>query len=400
MKKLLYFLALSLCIVSCTKGRHDGNYVVVVSLDAFRWDYPKIHGTPSLDLIAEEGVDAVMMPSYPASTFPNHYTIATGLVPDHHGIVNSQFWDEATGVEYSMGEINSRNDAQYYSGEPIWTTAEKQGLKTASIYWVGSDIPIGGSLPTYYRYWYDEPRLTYPERVDETLRLLRLPKRNRPRLIMTYFDEPDMAGHHSGPESEGCREMVQYMDSLMGVLYSGIKKLPYAGKVNLIVTSDHGMTDISADRVVAIGDYLKPEWYNHIESTTPTNIYSKPEFHDTILKALEGIEHISVWEKGNVPAELVYGTNSHEGDIIVSPDLGWQFTFEDRGIPGAHGYSPLEPDMQVMFRACGPDFKENFVAEDKFVNVDIYPLIAKILKIEPKETDGKIERVQGLLRYD
>jgi len=191
--------------------------------------------------------------------------------------------------------------------------------------------------------------------------------------------------------------MVHCMDSLVGVLYNGIKALPYGDKVNLIVLSDHGMTDISADRVVAIGDYLKPEWYNHIESTSPTNIYSKPEYRDSILTALDGVEHISVWEKGNVPEEYFYGTSSHEGDIIVAPDLGWQFTFEDRGIPGAHGYSPYEADMQVIFRACGPDFKQNYVCEDKFVNVDIYPLLAKILGVKPEETDGNIERIQAVL---
>jgi len=398
MKRTLFALSLVLLLASCAQNSHKDNYTVVVSLDAFRWDYPRIHSTPCLDAIAQEGVSAVMLPSYPASTFPNHYTIATGLVPDHNGIVNSSYWDEATGVEYSMGDLVSRNDSQYYFGEPIWTTAEKQGVKTATVYWVGSDIPIKGSLPTYYKYWYDEPRLTFPQRVDEALRLLSLPFEERPRLIMVYFDEPDMTGHHYGPSSRECGQTVAYMDSLMGVLHAGINALPYADKINLIVTSDHGMTDISADRLVRIGDYLKPEWYNHIEGTSPTNIYSRPEYRDSILNSLKGVEHISVWEKGAVPEELVYGTSPHVGDIIVAPDCGWQFAFGDRGIPGAHGYSPLESDMQVIFRACGPDFKRKFACESKFVNVDIYPLLSRILGIKPEPTDGKIERIEGILK--
>ena len=164
----------------------NDTYTVIVSLDAFRWDYPDLFETPGLDSIVSDGLRGVLMPSYPASTFPNHYTIATGLVPDHHGIVNSAFWDEKTQKIYSMGDSLTRYNPEYYLGEPIWVTAEKAGVKTASIYWVASDVNIQNTLPTYTYPWCDEPRLTFEERADETVRLLSLPESERPKLVMVY----------------------------------------------------------------------------------------------------------------------------------------------------------------------------------------------------------------------
>ena len=145
------------------------HYTVIVSLDAFRWDYPAMYDTPNLNQMAREGVKATMLPSYPASTFPNHYTLATGLVPDHNGIINNTFWDVKRRRQYSMGDPATRNNPDYYLGEPIWITAQKQGVKTGNVYWVGSDIAIKGGYPTYYREYAEKPRLTFEQRVDSTI---------------------------------------------------------------------------------------------------------------------------------------------------------------------------------------------------------------------------------------
>jgi len=370
---------------------------VVVSLDGCRWDYSEMYGSPCLDSIAADGVKAVMKPSYPASTFPNHYTIATGLVPDHNGIVNNSFWDGATGATYSMGDIPTRSNPAYYNGEPIWVTAEKQGVRTASIYWVGTDIPICGIYPTYYRDWYEVPQLTYPERVQEVIRLASLPKKERPELIMLYFDEPDHVGHVYGPLAPETRLKFEELDNLMGELYHGLRALPYGKRINLIVTSDHGMTEVSPERFVCVDDYIKEEWYSHMIVGTPTSIFSNPGCQDKILKALEGVEHISVWKKQDIPAILNYGTSDRVGDIVVAPEIGWQFSHEPRTSAGAHGYEPEHSDMQVMFRAAGPSFKKGFVMEDRFVNVDIYGMLAKILGVEPAPTDGVPERIAPIL---
>lgn len=399
MKKILILALAGLAALSCKAvDRHDENITVIVSLDAFRWDYPQIFDTPWLDSIARVGVSATMIPSYPSSTFPNHYTIATGLVPDRNGIVNSSFWDSERDILYSMGDADVRSHSYYYNGEPIWVTAQKQGVKTGNVYWVGSDIDICGTYPTYYHRWYDTPRLTYAERVDEAVRLASMPERDRPRLIMVYFDDPDMTSHEFGPASMEAGAMVHYLDSLMGCLYRGLKALPYGEEINMIVTADHGMTDISDGRCILIRDVLNEDWCEHVIGTNPTSIFTRPGYRDSVYQALSVLEHVSVWKKEDIPDTLAYGTSDRIGDIIVAPDLGWQFTFRPRGINGAHGYDPREPDMQVVFRACGPDFKKGYAAPRKFVNVDIYPLLAHLLGIVPQQTDGQFERVEGLLR--
>ena len=400
--KFKNIIGLTLCLITfaitinscCGEGQQKRNLTIVVSLDAFRWDYPTIYNTPWLDSIAANGVAATMVPSYPSSTFPNHFTLATGLVPDHHGIVNSQFWAPEKGELFSMGDSATRYNPYYFGGEPIWVTAKKQGVKSASIYWVGSDVAIQGLYPDYYLRWDNEPRLTYPQRVEEALRIAKLPESERPSLLMVYFDEPDWTTHHYGPIAEESEAVIEELDSLMGILYRGLKELDYG--VNLIVTSDHGMTEISDEKFISIEQTVNPDWVERIVSTNPTSIFCKEGCRDSLFNQLSKVKHISVWRKEEVPAHLNYGTSNHLGDIIVAPDLGWQFATTPRGLNGAHGYDINEPDMQIIFRACGPDFKRGYTLPHSFSNVDLYSILAELLKIEPAKTDGSLEKVQKL----
>ena len=400
--KFKNIIGLTLCLITfaitinscCGEGQQKRNLTIVVSLDAFRWDYPTIYNTPWLDSIAANGVAATMVPSYPSSTFPNHFTLATGLVPDHHGIVNSQFWAPEKGELFSMGDSATRYNPYYFGGEPIWVTAKKQGVKSASIYWVGSDVAIQGLYPDYYLRWDNEPRLTYPQRVEEALRIAKLPESERPSLLMVYFDEPDWTTHHYGPVAEESEAVIEQLDSLMGILYRGLKELDYG--VNLIVTSDHGMTEISDEKFISIEQTVNPDWVERIVSTNPTSIFCKEGCRDSLFNQLSKVKHISVWRKEEVPAHLNYGTSNHLGDIIVAPDLGWQFATTPRGLNGAHGYDINEPDMQIIFRACGPDFKRGYTLPHSFSNVDLYSILAELLKIEPAKTDGSLEKVQEL----
>ena len=400
--KFKNIIGLTLCLITfaitinscCGEGQQKRNLTIVVSLDAFRWDYPTIYNTPWLDSIAANGVAATMVPSYPSSTIPNHFTLATGLVPDHHGIVNSQFWAPEKGELFSMGDSATRYNPYYFGGEPIWVTAKKQGVKSASIYWVGSDVAIQGLYPDYYLRWDNEPRLTYPQRVEEALRIAKLPESERPSLLMVYFDEPDWTTHHYGPIAEESEAVIEQLDSLMGILYRGLKELDYG--VNLIVTSDHGMTEISDEKFISIEQTVNPDWVERIVSTNPTSIFCKEGCRDSLFNQLSKVKHISVWRKEEVPAHLNYGTSNHLGDIIVAPDLGWQFATTPRGLNGAHGYDINEPDMQIIFRACGPDFKRGYTLPHSFSNVDLYSILAELLKIEPAKTDGSLEKVQEL----
>lgn len=400
--KFKNIIGLTLCLITfaitinscCGEGQQKRNLTIVVSLDAFRWDYPTIYNTPWLDSIAANGVAATMVPSYPSSTVPNHFTLATGLVPDHHGIVNSQFWAPEKGELFSMGDSATRYNPYYFGGEPIWVTAKKQGVKSASIYWVGSDVAIQGLYPDYYLRWDNEPRLTYPQRVEEALRIAKLPESERPSLLMVYFDEPDWTTHHYGPVAKESEAVIEQLDSLMGILYRGLKELDYG--VNLIVTSDHGMTEISDEKFISIEQSVNPDWVERIVSTNPTSIFCKEGYRDSLFEQLSKVKHISVWRKEEVPAHLNYGSSNHLGDIIVAPDLGWQFATTPRGLNGAHGYDINEPDMQIIFRACGPDFKRGYTLPHSFSNVDLYSILAELLKIEPAKTDGSLEKVQEL----
>ncbi len=398
MKKFLLLLCVILCW-SAAANAEDGlrdRYVVIVSFDGFRHDYLDRNHTPNFDKMAKNGVSAIMMPCYPASTFPNHYAMATGLVPDHNGIVNNSFWEPEHQVRYSMGS-DLKSNSYFYLGEPLWNTVERQGIIAGVTYWVGSEFNINGKRPTYYLPYVQNEIIPFPDRVKRTLQLLQLPENERPRLLMVYFSEPDHTGHLYGPMHRNTQKSVKRMDKILGQLRNGLAKLPIADKIDLIVVSDHGMTDISPEKCVSADKYLRKEWMERCIYGTPTSIYSKNEAcRDSILNALSGVEHITVWKKEEVPEELNYGTSDRLGDIIVAPDLGWRFSDRPGKNNGGHGYFPSDPDMQTVFRAEGPDFKQGYV-NPKFRNVTVYELACHLLGIEPAPNDGDLDEVRGML---
>lgn len=401
LRSILMGFALMFCLAACRQNCH---YTVIISLDGNRWDYPDYYEMPFFDSLATVGVKARMEPSFPSSTFPNHYTMATGLVPDHNGLVNNSFWNPATQHGYALSDPESRYDPRYYLGEPVWQTAQKQGVKCGVIYWVGSDIPIGGMYPTYYRKWDDEPHWTFEERADEIVRLLSLPEKDRPRLVMGYFDEPDHQGHVNGPFAPETKAMAEEMDALMHKLYLRLKALPYGDKINFIVAGDHGMTEISPERFVAWYDVVPQEWVERMSGSIPTSIWVKDGYVDSLYNRLASIEHLNVWRHGEVPDYLDYGTSDRLGQLIVSPDLGWQFNFAPSRNKGTHGFDCKETDMMVAFRAVGPDFKQGYEApftegeQSAFRNIDLYPLLCKLLGVKPAPVDGKLERIQKILK--
>ncbi len=372
------------------------NYTVIVSLDGFRQDYPQIHNTPNLDKIKKSGVYATMRPSYPASTFPNHYTLITGLVPDHHGIINNSFWDRENNIQYNMGDSITRNNPMYYKGETIWATAQRQGVKTGSVYWVGSDIPINNTFPYLYKVWAEKPRLNFAQRVDTTLAWLNRSEQERPRLITLYLDEPDGTGHRAGPKGVETGDMVLKIDSLIGKLIDGIAMLPFSEKVNLIITSDHGMTDVSSERYYKIDDSLKPSWYERAIGANPTSIYARSHNVDSIVFALSKLKHLKVYKKKDIPKSLNYGTNNDVGDVIVVADCGWQFGYKAGSAKGAHGYDPKNKDMSVIFYAYGPDFKKNYKGKT-FDNTAIYPLLCHLLGVKPSANDGNVRQYEQFI---
>ena len=370
MKKLLLFLLLTLC-ASMLKAE-EKHYTVVVSADGFRWDYPLWYDTPFIDYMGREGVSSGLIPSFPSKTFPNHYTLATGLYPDHHGIVANDFYDADKDEVFSLSNAKQKMNPRFYGGEPIWVTAQRQGLHTAIFYWPGSDIKIKDCRPDLFHYYDQKPRLTYAQRIAGIVEQLKKPENERPDLIMAYLEEPDASGHHTGPQSRRTRQAVMQVDSLIHQLYSDIQSLPVAGRVNLILLSDHGMTWVTKEHAVNLYQYLNPRWIKRAEGTVPTNIYAHTGCTDSILTALKRVDHIKVWKKEDLPVYLHYGRSSRVGDVVAMPDLGYVINSELNG--GNHGYDPTMQDMHALFRAIGPDFKQHCTVPH-FENVNVYTLL-------------------------
>ena len=396
---LLFVLCLVVSVCSLAAGRDT--YTVIISLDGLRWDYLDTYDVPFMQQLAREGVKAVMQPSFPSKTFPNHYTLATGLTPDHHGIITNTFWDRERGVEFSLGNNDTRSKGYYYGGDPVWLTAKHQGVKTATVFWVGSDVAIQGEHPTYWLdYQTESAKMGYEARVDEIIRLLRLPEKDRPHLVMAYFEEPDRSGHSYGPMHRLTRHAMEDMDLLLSKLWARIQMLPIASQVNLIITGDHGMTSVDPKRFVDIDDVLPKHWYERFCNDYPTLIYaSAPQYIDSICDALQGVDHIRAWRKADLPAYLGYGTNKNMGDVVVLPDVGWLFADKpSKKQRGSHGFDHTAADMQVGFRAVGPDFKVGYEKPDRFRNVCIYPLLCYLLGVSPSPNDGSLDEVSDMLR--
>jgi predicted AlkP superfamily pyrophosphatase or phosphodiesterase len=392
---LLFFAFLFLNTFSYSQSNKDA-YVVLVSMDGFRWDYAKHFDLKNLKQIAKEGVHAKSMrPSYPSKTFPNHYSIVTGLYPDHHGIINNAFYDSALNKYFSLS-TDAKNDSRFYGGNPIWNVAEQQGVKSASFFWPGSDTDK--KRPGIYKNY--DNKIPYKTRIDTVIKWLQLPEKQRPHLITLYFDEPDHTGHTYGPLSPENEKVVRKMDSLMGQLSSKLDQLAIGKQINLIIVSDHGMTNISNDKKVVILDYLKPEWLSYKEVINPImSLQAKPGYQDSIAKALKKVPHIKFWKSGEVPKRLHYGTNPRVHDFVIEAKKGYSLaknkTDDTKG--GTHGYDNKQKDMQAIFYAKGPAFKVDKEV-GSFQNVSVYPLIAHILGLQIEEVDGRFSEVKNMLK--
>ncbi|MGL2988305.1 ectonucleotide pyrophosphatase/phosphodiesterase [Flavobacterium sp. RSSA_27] len=383
-------------VVGMTAQNDKKPYVILVSLDGFRWDYPQLFETPNLDGIAQKGVKAqFLQPSYPTKTFPNHYSIATGLYPDHHGIVNNAFFDPKTKQQFTL-RTAAKKDPQFYGGTPIWYLAEQQGVKAACFYWPGSDT--GAMSPSTFKEY--DATVSYETRIATVLHWLQLPEAERPHLITLYFDQPDTTGHDFGPLSEENREMVVQMDAIIGQLEQQLAKLPIADEINLIIVSDHGMAPINNDKKIAILDYLQPEWYGYAAVINPImSIEAKTGYKDTIAKALKKVPHIKWYPSSKVPKRLHFGTNPRALDFVVEAETGYSLVNKpDQKISGGtHGYDTKNKDMQAIFYAKGPNFVKGKVVKS-FQNVSVYPLIAHILGLKVGTIDGDFKEVKKLLK--
>ncbi len=393
---LLPVLALLLMLSGCSifKSGDQEQYVVLVSFDGFRWDYPDLYNTPNLDKLAARGVKADrMIPSFPTKTFPNHYTLATGLHPGNHGLVNNTFYAPDLDLMYRMGDRSAVENGAFYGGEPIWVTASKQGLVTGSFYWVGSEAPVKGMQPTYWKRFDDS--VPFATRIDSVVKWLDYDEARRPRLVTLYYEEPDSKAHGAGPVSEETGKMVEHVDSLIGVLITKLDRLPIARKINLIILSDHGMGQLSPDMYVNLGSIIPQEKIVMSLGGNPTyNMDLVDEYIPTALADLNAVEGVTAWHRDSVPERLHYRNHIRIPDIVVVADSGWSIGMRPDGSSyrgGTHGYDNFNSDMHAIFYAAGPAFKRGSRLEELH-NVDIYNIVAALLSVKPEPNDGNAAR--------
>lgn len=378
--------------------------VLLVSLDGFRADYVDRPGAVQLRRLAARGVRADrMVPSFPSKTFPNHYSIVTGLTPEHHGIVANAMKDPRLGT-FRISDTLAVRETGWWGGEPIWVTAETQGRRAASYFWPGSEARIGGVLPSWvHAYDHERPRAA---RVKGALEWLALPGDSAPAIITLYFSDTDDAGHTYGPAAPETDAAIASVDSAVGALLDGIDRLGLRDIVNIIIVADHGMTPSSGERLILLDDYLPRESIDVIDWTPVAAIVPTDGDVERVYTALQGKHpHLQVYRKGEVPARFHFNANPRITPIVAVADDGWTITERASVVRrgraaydgGQHGYDPELRSMGAVFIAAGPG-----IAVDRrvppFRNVHVYSLMAQLLGLRPALTDGSLDSVRAILR--
>jgi predicted AlkP superfamily pyrophosphatase or phosphodiesterase len=377
-----------------------------VSLDGFRWDYIERTDTPNLDFLIKNGVRAQsLIPVFPTKTFPNHYTIVTGLYAENHGIIANTMYDPVFEASFSLGDRTAVADGRWWGGEPIWVTAEKNNISTSCYFWPGSEAEILGYRPTYWEpYDGDVPNA---ERVAKTLDYFDIENANRPMFYTLYFSDLDDAGHHYGPDSAAIHPAIQKVDAEIGLLLDGLREREILDSVNVIVVSDHGMSQLSPDRVIYLDDYITFDTIQVINWSPYLDILVEENAIDSIFNLLEGAHpNLSIYKKADVPEYLHLSNHYRIPPIVGYADDGWTITtraFAEENAQsysgGTHGYDPHLSSMRGIFIAHGPAFKSGIIA-NSFQNIHIYNVLTKILDIEPAPNDGSLDSLQHILIED
>ncbi|MEO6314066.1 MAG: ectonucleotide pyrophosphatase/phosphodiesterase [Chitinophagaceae bacterium] len=383
-------------------AQQEKPYVILISADGFRYDMAEKYQALNLLRMRDAGVGAAyMQPSYPSLTFPNHYSIITGLYPAHHGIVDNTFYDAQRKERYNMNNKKMVRDSSWYGGTPLWVLAEKQQLLSASFYWVASESNIQGTRPTYY-YDYNE-KVGMDARINTVKNWLSLPADKRPHFITFYYPEVDHAAHTYGPDSQEAGAAVQLVDQSIGKLVAAVDALQLP--VNFIFLSDHGMTTIDTAVTLPLPTAVDTSKFNVPWGDALVHLYAKDK--QDIKPAYQAIKKqaidFDVYLTNKTPKRWHYRTKDDRfnriGDLLLVPKLPKSFNISRRKIsPGKHGFDPAIPDMRATFIAWGPAFK-NHLEISGFENVHVYPLVAKILGLDYSEhIDGRLKVLKNILK--
>ncbi|MEK7818759.1 MAG: alkaline phosphatase family protein [Bacteroidota bacterium] len=404
MKKIILFLIL-LSGFFYQANADEKIQTILISFDGFRWDYLDRNLTPNIDSLIFHGVRAKSLkPVFPSKTFPNHFTIVSGMFPEKHGILQNDFIDEKTNRKYRISDSNEVTDARWYKGEAIWETAKRNGKISASYFWPGSEVKDEMRHPNYFeKYEHTRP---YEDRINGVLSWLDLPIDVRPEIITLYFDLADTKGHSFGPNSNEVNSAISKLDSLIGKLVNGLRERKLFESTNIILVSDHGMTEVSLNKIIEVEKYLDEKNYL-IQWNGPIMMINPPkEKVKSVSKILkDSLKNCNVYLKNEIPTKYNFSKNEMISEILIVANLGWSLskkslTKRDSSYFGGgnHGYDNHELEMHGIFVAEGPSFKNNFKS-GKISNLDIYPLLCRILKIPPqKNIDGKLNRIEFLLK--
>ncbi|MEQ1761994.1 MAG: ectonucleotide pyrophosphatase/phosphodiesterase [Pyrinomonadaceae bacterium] len=393
-------------------GAQDQFYttVILISIDGMRADYLDNYKPPELSRMAAEGVRARwMQPAFPTKTFPNHYTVATGLYPGNHGLIENNMWDPATRKTFSLNDRTAVEDPMWWGGEPIWITAQKQGKVAGSFFFPGTETLIMGMRPRYFKPY--DGKIPNEERVDTVLSWFDLPRNERPTMITLYFSDVDDAGHAFGPDADETREALLKVDSAIKRLNDGLETKGSGRTTNVIITSDHGMAPyemrdaIVLDRFFDANDTAKIFWVGEF-----SQIFPKPGMEDKVYETIRSKlpPTARIYRRSEIPKRFRLSHAKRLAPLVVVPEPGTVITNEERWakaeregtldkVRGGHGYDNMHPLLRATFIANGPAFKTGYTSEP-FESVDVYNLMAKILKLKPAKNDGKWKRIKKVLK--
>lgn len=401
-RSLLAALALLLVPAVAVAQADEDRVVILIGIDGFRADYLERGLTPTLSRLAAEGATAEggMRPSFPTVTFPNFYTLATGLHPDHHGLVYNTMRDpELPDRTFSMGARREVMDAVWWDeGEPIWVTAENAGITTATLFWPGSEARIRGVRPSWWLPF--EQSLTSRARVNILLNWLRLPQAERPRLATLYFDIVDTQGHHYGPNSVEVNASLAEVDAALAALLEGLTA--DGMQADLVIVADHGMAETSGERIAWLDDWVAADaidafTYGPVAFVRPLE-GREAELEEALAR---DPDHMDCWRREDLPVRFAYGTHRRVSTVVCLADLGWTAgvrgrTDPARVRPGTHGFDPDAPEMQALFVAWGPSFQTGVRLPD-VDSVDVQPLLGQLLGIAVPTGDGRVEDTAAAL---
>ncbi|MEK6334483.1 MAG: ectonucleotide pyrophosphatase/phosphodiesterase [Acidobacteriota bacterium] len=383
--------------------------VILISLDGFRYDYLSLYRPPNLNALAARGVRARWMtPSFPSKTFPNHYTIATGLYPQNHGIVENNIYDAGFDAVFTLSDRAEVENPRWWLGEPIWVTAEKQGQKSASIFYPGTEGAIAGVRPTFWKTY--DSKMSNSARVDTLLSWLDLPRVQRPTFLALYFSDTDDAGHEFGPLSKETRKATLKVDEDIGYLVRGLKAREIFSRVNIIIVSDHGMATVRRSNAILLDDLFDVNlaarifWTREIVSIFP-KAGKENEIYQSLKRKLP--PQARVYRKAELPVRFHYSQSPRIAPLVVLPAEGWILTNREafaemkakgelNRTKGGHGYDNRLPSMRAIFIAHGPAFKKGRVVAP-FENIQVYNIMARILGLKPAANDGSFRTARAVL---